>query len=89
MVVRRLENSRKNTYVAGMDIFSMLFALVMIAAAIAATLFVGIYAGGIWGALGFAALIWALYKMATHQSGPDRPLRSDTLNAFQAPLSDD
>jgi len=89
MVARRLEISRESAYSSGMDIFSMLFALVMIAAAIAATILVGIYAGGIWGALAFAALIWGLYKMATHQSGPDRPMRSDSLNAFQAPLSDD
>lgn len=67
----------------------MIFALVMIAAALAATVLIGIYAGGLWGALAFAVAVWGLYKIATHQTGPCRPMRASSLNAFQHPLSDD
>ncbi len=66
----------------------MIFAVVMIGMAIAATYLIGIYAGGIWGALAFAALLIAIYKLFTHQSGPDRMGKAE-LNAFQSPLSDD
>jgi hypothetical protein len=72
-----------------MDIFAMIFAILMIAAAIAATVALGIYAGGIWGAGAFALLLFILYRACTHQSGPDRSNDRDTLNAFQQSLADD
>ena len=40
----------------------MLFAIFMTVAAIAATIFVGIFAGGVWGAMAFAALTFAIYR---------------------------
>ncbi|MBR9651925.1 hypothetical protein IT775_12415 [Thalassobius aquimarinus] len=67
----------------------MIFAVVMIAAAVAATILVGMFAGGIWGALAFAALLVLAYRAMTHQSGPTRRLHRDEANAFQKPLSDD
>lgn len=67
----------------------MIFAIFMIAAAVAATILVGMFAGGIWGALAFAALLVMIYRAMTHQSGPTRPMKRDQLNAFQRPLSDD
>lgn len=67
----------------------MIFAVFMIAAAICATVLLGVYADGIWGAGAFAVLLWTLYRAFTHQSGPDRKSDQDTLNAFQQPLSDD
>lgn len=73
----------------GMDIFATIFAVFMIAAAVAATILVGMFAGGIWGALAFAALLWCVYRAFTHQTGTDRPPRHDQLNAFQQPLADD
>ena len=72
-----------------MDIFAMIFAVLMIAAAIAATVFLAVFAVGIWGALAFAALLILMYRAFTHQSGPDRPMRRESLNAFQRPLSED
>lgn len=67
----------------------MIFAILMIAAAIAATIAIGIFAGGVWGALAFGALLVLTYRAMTHQSGPARPMRRNQLNAFQRPLSDD
>lgn len=67
----------------------MIFATLMIAAALAATVVLGVYAGGIWGAGAFALLLFVLYRAFTHQSGPDRPTDRETLNAFQQPLADD
>lgn len=67
----------------------MIFAVLMIAAAFAATVILGVYAGGIWGAGAFALLLFILYRAFTHQSGPDRSNDRGTLNAFQQPLSDD
>lgn len=67
----------------------MIFAIFVIAAAMAATILVGVFAGGIWGAGLFALLLYALFRAFTHQSGPDRPRSRDTLNAFQQPLSED
>lgn len=67
----------------------MIFAILMIFAAIAATAVIGIYAGGIWGAGAFALLLFILYRAFTHQSGPDRTIDRDTLNAFQQSLADD
>ena len=72
-----------------MEVFAMIFAIFMIAAAVAATILVGMFAGGIWGALAFAALLVVIYRAMTHQSGPTRPMKRDQLNAFQRPLSDD
>jgi len=72
-----------------MEVFAMIFAIFMIAAAVAATILVGVFAGGLWGALAFAALLVATYRAMTHQSGPSRPLKRDQLNAFQRPISDD
>ena len=67
----------------------MIFAILMIAAAVAATILVGMFAGGVWGALAFAALLVLAYRAMTHQSGPTRGIHRDQLNAFQRPLSDD
>lgn len=67
----------------------MIFAILMIAAAIAATVVLGVYAGWIWGAGAFALLLSILYRACTQQSGPDRPSDRDTLNAFQQSLADD
>lgn len=72
-----------------MEIFAMFFAIFMTVAAIAATIFVGIFAGGVWGAMAFAALTFAIYRVFTYESGPTRPLKRKELNAFQRPLSDD
>lgn len=67
----------------------MIFAILMIAAAVAATLLVGMFAGAIWGLLAFAALLVLTYRAMTDQSAPSRPLQRDQLNAFQRPLSDE
>lgn len=67
----------------------MIFAILMIAAAVAATILVGMFAGGLWAALAFAALLVVIYRAATHQSGLTRPMKRDTVNAFQRPLADD
>lgn len=67
----------------------MIFAIFMIAAAIAATIFVGMFAGGIWGALAFAALLVVTYRAVTHQTGQTRSMKRNQLNALQRPLSDD
>ncbi len=72
-----------------MEIFAMIFAILMIAAAIAVTFVLGAYAGGILGAALFALLLFAVYRACTHQSGPDRKNDRDTLNAFQQSLADD
>ncbi|MBB5515757.1 hypothetical protein FHS89_001777 [Rubricella aquisinus] len=72
-----------------MDIFSMIFAIVMLTAAVAAAILVGFVAGGMWGGVLFAAVLWLAYRAATHQSGPSRALRREALNAFQRPLADD
>lgn len=71
-----------------MEVFAMIFAVFMIAAALAATILIGMLAG-FWPALGFAAVMVLAYRAITRQSGPSRPMRRDTLNAFQRPLSDD
>ena len=67
----------------------MIFAIFMIAAAVAATILVGMFAGGLWGALAFGALLVVTHRAMTHQSGPNRPMNRDQLNAFQRPMSDD
>lgn len=67
----------------------MIFAVLMIAAAVAATITLGIYAGGLWGAGAFALLLFTLYRAFTHQSGPNRSNGKGTLNAFQAPSAED
>lgn len=72
-----------------MEFFAILFALFMIAAAVLAAIMIGVVVGSFWGVLAFAALLWGLYKLATHQSGPDRPMTRDHLNAFQQPLAED
>ena len=69
--------------------FSMIFAVLMIAAVIGAAILIGIFGGGWVGALAFLLALYALYRLFTHQTGPDRPLSRDRLNAFQRPLSDD
>ncbi len=66
----------------------MIFAVLMIATAIAAAITLGIYAGGIWVAGAFALLLLILYRTFTFQSGPVRSNDRDTLNAFQRTLSD-
>lgn len=71
----------------------MIFAILMLAGALAATLLVGIITGGAWGglgaALGVAAILVAARRAMTHESAPTRPMRRDQLNAFQRPLADD
>lgn len=67
----------------------MIFAVFMIAAAVAATIVIGMFAGGIWGALAFAALLVLVYRAMTYESGRPRPMRREQLNAFQRPLADD
>jgi len=67
----------------------MIFAILMIAAALAAAILVGFVVGGVWGGLLFVALLWGLYKMATYETGQSSGLDANSLNAFQAPLSDD
>lgn len=67
----------------------MIFAVLMIGVATAATVILGIYAGGIWGAGVFALLLFILYRAFTHQSGPDQLSDQGTLNAFQQSLADD
>ncbi|WP_050672540.1 hypothetical protein [Phaeobacter italicus] len=89
MAAGLLELPRKLTHIQRMDVFAVIFALVMLAAAVAATIAIGIYAGGIWGALAFAAVLFGLYKAFSHQTGPSRPLRGKELNAFQKALSED
>lgn len=61
----------------------------MIAAAVAATILVGVVAGGVWGAMAFAALLLLAYLAMTHQSGPTRRMKRNQLNAFQQSLADD
>ncbi len=67
----------------------MIFAIFMIAAAVAATILVGMLAGGLWGALAFATLLVVTYRAMTHRSGPTLPLKRDQMNAFQHSLFDD
>lgn len=67
----------------------MIFAIFMVAAAVAATIFVGMFAGWFWGALAFAGLLVVTYRAMAHQSGSTRPMQRDQLNAFQGPLADD
>lgn len=66
----------------------MIFAILAIAAAVAATILVGMVSGGVWGALAFAALLALAYRAFTYQSGPNPRARSDQLNAFQQPLAE-
>ena len=66
----------------------MIFAIFMIAAAVAATIFVGMFGGGLWGALAFSALLILIYRAFTDQSAPTRSLKSNQLNAFQQPLAE-
>lgn len=72
-----------------MDLILIFVGMVLLATAIAATIFMGLYAGGFWSALGFAAFLIGLYKFFTYQSRPDAPLRRSALNAFQQCLADD
>jgi hypothetical protein len=72
-----------------MGIFSMLFAIFMIAAAIATTVILGIYAGVLWGAGAFALLAFTLHRACTRQSAPAQITDRKTLNAFQQPLAKD
>ncbi|AUQ89412.1 hypothetical protein [Phaeobacter sp. S60] len=67
----------------------MIFAFAVIAAAVAATIIIGMFAGGIWGALAFAALLVLTYRVMDRQSGRIHPMRREQLNAFQRPLADD
>lgn len=67
----------------------MIFAVFMIGLTLTATAMIGVYAGGLWGAGAFALLVYALYRAATQQSGPDHFNNRDTLNSFQQPMSDE
>jgi hypothetical protein len=80
---------KENAYIGGMEVFSMIFAVTMLALAFAATAILGVFAGVMWGAGAFALLLFILYRTFTHQSGPNRMNDRDTLNAFQNPLADD
>ncbi|KEP69660.1 hypothetical protein DL1_03360 [Thioclava dalianensis] len=71
-----------------MESLAMIFTALMIAAALAATILIGLFAVGLWGALAFAGLLILLYRAVTHRSAPLGPMRRDQLNAFQRPLSD-
>lgn len=71
-----------------MQFFAMLFAVLMIAAAFAATILVGMYAGGFWGGLAFAALLILLYRGFSDRNNSGR-LQRNQLNAFQAPLDEE
>lgn len=66
----------------------MIFAIFMIAAAVAATVFMWMFGGGIVAAVVFAGLLVLTYKALTYQSGPTRRAKPDQLNAFQQPLAD-
>ena len=79
----------RNVYALSMDVFAMILAVFMIVAALGATIAIGVMAGTLWGALLFAALLWAIYRAFTHQSGPTRPMSRRTVSAFQEPLADD
>ena len=67
----------------------MVFAMLMLAAAVAATLLIGLFVGVFWGVLAFAVLAVLTYRAVTDQRGPNRPLRRDELSAFQRPLGED
>ncbi|WP_068305273.1 hypothetical protein [Pararhodobacter sp. CCB-MM2] len=70
-----------------MEFVAIIFVIVMGAAALAATALIG-WVAGIWAALGFALVLFLLYRAATRDIV--RPFRRrDTLNAFQKHLSDD
>jgi len=70
-----------------MEVLAIIFALVMFAAAGAATVTLW-WAVGFWAALGFALILFALYKASTSEAGSSHPRHSDGLNAFQQPLAD-
>ncbi|MBK5933177.1 hypothetical protein CCR78_04170 [Rhodovulum imhoffii] len=86
---RSIETSGENAYIEGMEIFSMIFAILMIAAAVAATIFMYMFGGGIWAGLGFAALLVVTYRAGAYDGEPTDEMERDQLNAFQRPLSDD
>lgn len=67
----------------------MIFAILMIAAAIAATFLVGLVAGSFWAALAFAALMIGLYRATVHHSGPADDGPRHGHNAFQRWASGD
>ncbi|MFV0382818.1 hypothetical protein [Paracoccus sp. (in: a-proteobacteria)] len=78
---------RDTDNIDGMETLAITFSVLMIAAAIAATILVGMFAGGLWGALAFAAVLVATYRALTRQSGSLRPMCRSQLNAFQRPLA--
>lgn len=67
----------------------MIFAILMIAAAVTATILVGVLTSGLWGALAFGVLVVVTYRAMTPHGGTARPMKRDQLNAFQRPLADD
>lgn len=72
-----------------MNLFAILFALLMITGAFAAAALTGIVAGWPWGALvalGIAVMVWRGMKLP---AGPASLMRRETLNAFQQPLARD
>ena len=71
-----------------MDIFAMFFAIIMVFAAIAATAFMWVFAGGFWAAAGFALFLFILYLAFTYQSGPYSTDNRGLFNAFQQPPPD-
>ncbi|MBT9383335.1 hypothetical protein KM176_05640 [Pseudooceanicola sp. CBS1P-1] len=71
-----------------MEIFAMVFAVIMIALACGAVALVWFVSGWL-GGLVFALMLFGVYRLATRDSGQPRPLKRDRLNAFQHPLSDD
>lgn len=71
-----------------MEIFAMIFAVFMIAAAVGLTAIIG-WSTGFWGGLAFAVFLVILYRAATYQSVPDRRGPHHGCNAFQRWISDD
>lgn len=71
-----------------MEIIAYFFTAFMITAATAATILIGMFAGGVWGALGFAAFLVLIYRATTYSCGPDPSQERDQLNALQCPLAD-
>lgn len=66
----------------------MIFALLMLAAAVAVAAVLGYLLGPLT-AFGFVIILLALYFGANYRSGAVGPARKETLNAFQKPLSRD
>ena len=78
-----------NAYIKGMGAVSIIFAVVMIALAIASALWVGWLTGSLWAAIGFAAVLVVTFRLFADDRSAIRRQRRDELNAFQQPLADE